>query len=99
MNEERDFLSDLLRDASVEVEESSEFNDRVIRRWKLEQHRKKMMYWAPTMAGAIVAGVGFLAMLQIMTAQPIQSPAELESQTAELELPTQNLPSLVDDAS
>ncbi|MEZ5162403.1 MAG: hypothetical protein R2688_01380 [Fimbriimonadaceae bacterium] len=44
----------------------------MIRRWKLEQHRKKMMYWAPTMAGAIVAGVGFLAMLQIVTAQPFQ---------------------------
>ena len=99
MNEERDFLSELLRNAIVEVEETSEFNDRVIRRWKLEQHRKKMMYWAPTMAGALVAGVGILAMLQMMTYHSIPSPVELEHQSAEIALPSQNLPSLIDDAS
>lgn len=65
----------MLRTCHAIEPESSDFafEDRVIRRFKLERSRKSLIYWSPAVVGAAIAGIAILAALQ-MIAAPQQMP-------------------------
>ena len=64
----------MLRDSAMEPEYKPTFDERVIRRVKVETVRASMRYWSPAMIGAAVAGLVVLAAMQ-MIAQSSQLPS------------------------
>ncbi|HVT14205.1 MAG TPA: zf-HC2 domain-containing protein [Fimbriimonadaceae bacterium] len=56
-----------LRSAAIEVDVNPAFEERVIRRLKVETTRESIRYWSPAVAGAFVAGLAVVAALQIIT--------------------------------
>lgn len=57
----------MLRDSVLEASPSVSFEDRVIRRWRVQAMRAKIGYWSPAALGAAIAGVAVLAALQMIT--------------------------------
>lgn len=56
-----------LRAAAIDVSVTPAFEERVIRRLKVETTRESLRYWSPAVAGAFVAGLAVVAALQIIT--------------------------------
>lgn len=56
-----------LRSAAIDVSVTPAFEERVIRRLKVETTRESLRYWSPAVAGAFVAGLAVVAALQIIT--------------------------------
>jgi hypothetical protein len=57
-----------LRSAAFdEVEVSSNFDDRVLKKLRVQTSRESFGYWSPAIAGAFVAGLAVIAALQIIT--------------------------------
>jgi hypothetical protein len=65
---------DLLKQITLEAEPKPNFNDRLLRRLKIENLKTSARYWSPAFIGAAVAGLVVLAALQ-MIAQPSQLPS------------------------
>lgn len=65
---------DMLRGAALEPACKPHFEERVVRRLKVETTKAKIGYWSPAVLGAAVAGLLFLAALQ-MIAQSGSLPA------------------------
>ncbi|MCH8980059.1 MAG: hypothetical protein IH945_12580 [Armatimonadetes bacterium] len=74
----------VLRSASVEASPDKSFESRVLRRWRVERRSRAISYWAPAVAGAVVAGAAILAVLQILLSLPVGDPADLAGREAQL---------------
>jgi predicted anti-sigma-YlaC factor YlaD len=61
----------LLRTAALEPEISQGFEDRVIRKLKVQTGRESFNYWSPALVGAAIACVAIFATLQL-AATPVQ---------------------------
>jgi hypothetical protein len=61
----------LLRSAALEPEVSVGFDDRVVRKVKVQSVRESIGYWSPALIGAGIACVAVIATLQI-AATPVQ---------------------------
>jgi len=56
-----------LRAATIEVDVHPQFEERVIRRLKVQRTRESLRYWSPAVAGAFIAGLAVVAALQMIT--------------------------------
>ncbi len=62
---------DILRSATLEAEISLAFDERVLRRVRVQTVRESLSYWSPALVGAGIACVAIFAALQI-AAMPVQ---------------------------
>ena len=58
------------------------FESRFIRRWRVEKRARAVSYWMPAIAGAVVASVALLAVLQILFSSPARDDADLKNREA-----------------
>src|SRR5947208_10032822 len=56
-----------LRAATIEVDVHPMFEERVIRKLRVQTTRESLRYWSPAVAGAFIAGLAVVAALQIVT--------------------------------
>jgi hypothetical protein len=56
-----------LRASAIEVEVHPQFEERVIRKLRVQTTRESLRYWSPAVAGAFIAGLAVIAALQIIT--------------------------------
>lgn len=56
-----------LRDATFDVDVPPEFEERVIRKLRIQTTRESIRYWSPALAGACIAGLAVIAALQMIT--------------------------------
>ena len=87
----------VLRSASVEASPDKSFESRVLRRWRVERRSRAISYWAPAVAGAVVAGAAILAVLQILLSSSVSDPTDLAGREAQLDVPSYG-ETLVDDS-
>lgn len=67
-NEQFQLAMNMLRGAELEVTPSRNFNDRLIRRIKVQQVKGSVRYWSPMFVGAALAGLVLIASLHMITA-------------------------------
>lgn len=87
----------MLRDAALEAQRSPTFDDRLLRRVRLQFRRAKIDYWSPAMFGAAIAGIAVLAALQMITQTSKLPAVPLSGRTFEarhVTQPTPDFPSL-----
>lgn len=60
-------LNFLRASAIDDVEVSDNFDERVLRRLRVQTTRESLGYWSPAVAGAFVAGLAVIAALQMIT--------------------------------
>ncbi|MBI5708080.1 MAG: hypothetical protein HZC36_13950 [Armatimonadetes bacterium] len=88
--DQRVMALNMLRNAAFSVDVPTRFNERVLRRHRVESVRAGLTYWSPALVGGAIAFVAMLAALQL-----IASPSNLptfrsvgaESHRARLEAP------------
>jgi hypothetical protein len=86
-----DLALNLLKDHTYEFEGSEEFEENVIRKWRVEKDKPTAWaYWSPSLIGAAVAAIALLAILQVLAATP-QSPS-YNTKGQEARLGTSRLP-------
>lgn len=56
-----------LRSATMEVDVNPHFDERVIRKLRIQTTRESIRYWSPAVAGAFIAGLAVVAALQMIT--------------------------------
>jgi len=56
-----------LRAATIDVDVHPMFEERVIRKLRVQTTRESLRYWSPAVAGAFIAGLAVVAALQIIT--------------------------------
>lgn len=76
----------MLRMATMEPEVSIGFEDRVIRKVKVQTVRESLGYWTPAMIGAGIACVAIVATLQIAASPVKLNPATLPAGEAKLDV-------------
>lgn len=67
------FALNMLRLAAVEdepMESGLQFEERVLRRWRVQSTRESVRYWSPALFGAAIAGLTVLAALQLVSGRP-----------------------------
>jgi hypothetical protein len=67
------FALNMLRLAAIEdepMESGLMFEERVLRRWRVQSTRESVRYWSPAFAGAAIAGLMVLAALQLVSGRP-----------------------------
>ena len=68
----------MLRLAAMEPEfdvvDKPHFEERILRRLRVQATRESVRYWSPAFFGAAIAGLSVLAALQLVSAQPTVSP-------------------------
>jgi hypothetical protein len=57
----------ILREATMEGEVRSNFDDRVLRLWRIRSVHDSLRFWSPAMVGALIAGIIALATIQIVS--------------------------------
>ncbi len=70
---ETDYGINLLRSCQIEPIISNGFNDRVIRLARVSLRKTAFSYWSPALAGATIAGLAVLAVVQLVS-KPNQLP-------------------------
>jgi hypothetical protein len=66
----------------IEPRPDPSFESRFIRRWRVERRLRAVSYWMPAVAGAIVASVALLAVLQILFTSPSRNNADTRNREA-----------------
>lgn len=56
-----------LRASAIEVDVHPQFEERVIRKLRVQTTRESLRYWSPAAAGACIAGLAVVAALQMIT--------------------------------
>jgi len=56
-----------LRSATMDIDVHPHFDERVIRRLRVQTTRESIRYWSPAVAGAFIAGLAVVAALQMIT--------------------------------
>ena len=56
-----------LRAGAIEVDVNPQFEERVIRKLRVQTARESLGYWSPAVAGAFIAGLAVVAALQMIT--------------------------------
>ncbi len=56
-----------LRASAIDVDVHPMFEERVIRKLKVQTARESLRYWSPAVAGAFIAGLAVVAALQMIT--------------------------------
>jgi hypothetical protein len=56
-----------LRSSAMDVDVNPTFDERVIRKLRVQGTRDSIRYWSPAVAGAFIAGLAVVAALQIIT--------------------------------
>ena len=56
-----------LRASAIDVDVNPMFEERVIRRLRIQGTRESLRYWSPAVAGAFIAGLAVVAALQMIT--------------------------------
>jgi hypothetical protein len=86
----------LLREATLEPEVSTAFDDRVLRRARVQIVRESLGYWSPALIGAAIACVAIFASLQIATTPGQLQEANLPGGEAKRDVSQDDpLPSLI----
>ena len=67
MHEQSCLALNFLRAATLDVEVHPSFEDRVLRKLRVQTTRESIRYWSPAVAGAFVAGLAVIAALQMIT--------------------------------
>ncbi len=57
----------LLRESAMEPEFNPNFEDRILRKLRVQTSRASIGYWSPAVVGAFVAGLAIVAALQLIT--------------------------------
>ena len=80
--------------AIVEVEDDGGvvFEERVMRRWRVQSTRESVRYWSPAFVGAVIAGLTVLATLQIVSNRPSMPSLTNPAGEVRLERPNSRLP-------
>ncbi len=76
-----------LRAAVIEPAPDPSFESRFIRRWRVERRIRAVSYWMPAIAGALVASVALLAVLQILFSTPSATSPDIKDREAALDIP------------
>lgn len=58
----------------VDVADQPHFEERILRRLRVQSARESVRYWSPAFFGAAIAGLSVLAALQLVSSQPTLSP-------------------------
>jgi hypothetical protein len=66
----------MLRESTLEPDLHPSFDDRVVRLLQVSRARESARYWSPALAGAAIAGLTLLAVMQLMT-RPMDEPSSL----------------------
>jgi hypothetical protein len=69
----------MLRSASLDPEPAAHFDERVIRRLRLQQVRESLGYWRPAFVGAMLACVALFATLHVLSLDAPRSSIHLPS--------------------
>lgn len=67
------FALNMLRMAAVEdepMESGLQFEERILRKWRVQSTRESVRYWSPAFVGAAIAGLTVLAALQLVSGRP-----------------------------
>ena len=56
-----------LRASAIDVDVHPQFEERVIRKLRVQSTRESLRYWSPAIAGAFIAGLAVIAALQMIT--------------------------------
>jgi len=84
----------MLRMATLEPEVAPMFEDRVLRRLKVQQVKESLNYWSPALVGAGIACAVIFVTLHLAS-EPVQlQRAQLHSGEAKRETPTRIVPKL-----
>lgn len=57
----------MLRLATIEAEPTAHFDERVVRKLRVQVTRESIRYWSPAVVGAFIAGLAVIAALQMIT--------------------------------
>lgn len=57
----------MLRMAAIDAQPAPQFEERVLRRYKVQRVQASLQFWSPALIGAFVAGITVLAALQIVS--------------------------------
>ncbi len=68
------------------------FEERVLRKWRIQSTRESVRYWSPAFAGAAIAGLVVLAALQLVSTRPGLPSTTNPMGEAKLERPSGRLP-------
>lgn len=68
--------------SQAEVEVASDFDEKLVRRLRLDRGSRTLAYWSPVVVGAVLAGIAGLALIQVVSFRPEPRPAVLEGREA-----------------
>ncbi len=84
----------MLREIKLEPEVSPQFDQRVLRRLRVQNSREGFSYWSPALVGAAIAAVTLLGALQLIAHSP-STPEFSGSQRASAKAELNDLPLLL----
>ncbi len=67
----------MLRAAVLEVSPGIRFDERVIRRWRVQHVRESVAYWAPALVGGAIASFALFVTLHLLTVQSAPASATI----------------------
>ncbi|MCC6403733.1 MAG: hypothetical protein IT207_06950 [Fimbriimonadaceae bacterium] len=78
----------VLRASASNIDASHDFDEKLLRRVRLDRGARTLAYWSPAFVGAALAGIAALALIQVLAFRPDPKPAVLEGREARrVELP------------
>jgi hypothetical protein len=90
-----DSAMSVLREAALNPMVSESFDERVIRRARVQTVRQSLGYWSPALIGGALACITLMAVLQIAAAPVQLKKATLPQGEARIAAPDRALPSLI----
>lgn len=87
----------MLRNSTLEPESPPQFEERIIRRWRINRSRDRFEYWSPAFAGAAVACVAIFAAMQMISRSSELPQLSVPKGEAMRVLPQNDFPTLLLD--